>query len=685
MTDAGTLKERRASSSSGAASVASVLSTMDRRTSVASDEAAPLPPASTEAADTRPETRSRKRNSSADAHELGGARPANLALDTPQAVSAIAEGGRDFICLCTPAPKVPRPRNAFILYRQHHQGQVVAQNPGLANPEISKIIGEQWRIQAEETKDYWKNLAEEEKLRHQRQYPDYRYQPRRNAKSANRPGSAAGEDPGRCPKCGGRYIATPKTPSTPLMTPTIGRGNMQPYMARDGRMFEGEVRHGLPQGKPPFPYPHSGLRDIDEEYDAMSPSSDAKRRRVYPTGHYQPMPPQPPYPSHAIPRQTRQASTGTPPCPSPVYGPGPLPGPSSLGRGGHGGMAPPPRPPQGPYNGQGRNSGFDESLRLPPLQAQIPPPTPTSHEQQPNSGHPLGLGIVHPRDPSGRNLEAIIMSIPFINKLKVLDKISPPFAPPNPMSPDIETRGAVIAVESPDPILLEQVGTALHRGLLSLSEIEVKTWVDGHPRTPREEDSRMSGSSSASSSRKNSHDSLALSDMYVDYMQKMVSWHDKSRQIIRHITSRPMSPGGRSSMGGRRASEGEVIVVQGPVIPPATPRLPVALLPNGFSLTISDRHACRIPIADTYAPVDHWQWMATMWRGIVGPDLVVYVKPCLEEELARGSAVELKGNGLMMVKVLQGAVFDEKMDRRVCFEVVEWLRGGSFKEGFGSM
>src|ERR1700712_1731185 len=45
---------------------------------------------------------------------------------------------------------------AFILYRQHYQAQVVAQNPGLANPEISKIIGEQWREQEPEVKSDWK-------------------------------------------------------------------------------------------------------------------------------------------------------------------------------------------------------------------------------------------------------------------------------------------------------------------------------------------------------------------------------------------------------------------------------------------------------------------------------------------------------------------------------------------------
>jgi len=52
---------------------------------------------------------------------------------------------------------------AFILYRQHYQGAVVAQHPGLANPEISKIIGEQWRQLPTEVKNEWKLLAEVER------------------------------------------------------------------------------------------------------------------------------------------------------------------------------------------------------------------------------------------------------------------------------------------------------------------------------------------------------------------------------------------------------------------------------------------------------------------------------------------------------------------------------------------
>ena len=49
---------------------------------------------------------------------------------------------------------------AFILYRQHYQASVVSQNPGLANPQISKVIGDHWQAEPEEVKNHWRVLAE---------------------------------------------------------------------------------------------------------------------------------------------------------------------------------------------------------------------------------------------------------------------------------------------------------------------------------------------------------------------------------------------------------------------------------------------------------------------------------------------------------------------------------------------
>jgi hypothetical protein len=54
---------------------------------------------------------------------------------------------------------------AFILYRQHHQQTIIRRNPGLNNPDISKIIGEQWKAERDEEKKIWQDLAQVNNLR----------------------------------------------------------------------------------------------------------------------------------------------------------------------------------------------------------------------------------------------------------------------------------------------------------------------------------------------------------------------------------------------------------------------------------------------------------------------------------------------------------------------------------------
>lgn len=139
---------------------------------------------------------------------IGANSPAisELSISSPRSDPA---NSASHVCLCQPDPKIPRPRNgtcktfvrsfygglppvafacrcvlwqvttlsrlhvslvlqrltclffiAFILYRQHYQAQVTAQNPGFANPDISKIIGAQWREQPVEVQNEWKRLAE---------------------------------------------------------------------------------------------------------------------------------------------------------------------------------------------------------------------------------------------------------------------------------------------------------------------------------------------------------------------------------------------------------------------------------------------------------------------------------------------------------------------------------------------
>ncbi|PNH40713.1 hypothetical protein VD0004_g6323 [Verticillium dahliae] len=682
-------QDRRASSSPGDTSVASVYSAMEQRTGrgTGPDDAPATAPTTTTTAAAGPEAGDSSRaliGGPGDARESRRARLSELAIETPPLGPLAGDAGREFLCLCTPAPKVPRPRNAFILYRQHHQAQVVSEHPGLANPDISKIIGEQWRQQPDNVKAGWKKLAEEEKVRHQQQYPDYRYQPRRGQRPTGRPGTAAGEDSGRCPKCGGRYISTPRTPQTPVLTPTAAKPAMNPYQARDGRAYEGESsRQALPQGRQMNPYGQGHPGEMDESWDLASPAVDAKRRRFNTTGHYQGMSSPNPYQGHQPSRHSRQASAAGPSSAGHGYGPAPLPGPPGMGQPGQGPMPPPPRPPHSqhfPGQGPGRNPNYDESLRLPPLQTQMTPKTPAGQGESDRPGaDPLGLGmaVTNPGDNQARSTEAVVMNISFQSKLNVLRKISPPLAPSGFASPGAETRGAVIAIEGPDERLLEQVDAALQRGLSEAQVINLQCWRDDSSTIGKTEDVVVAeGSSSAGSSRKSSVEGVALSDMYVEYMQKLSQWHGKSKQMVKHITTR--SEQQQRPVPVRRASEGEVSTPREESSSPSM--IPVALVTGGYSATIADRYACRVPIVDSYAPVDHWQWMATLWRGVVGADLVVYVKASAEDEVARLGMLDFVDSGIMLLRIAPGKGLDDRSSRRLSFEVIDWLCSGNYRK-----
>lgn len=70
--------------------------------------------------------------------------------------------------------------------------------------------------------------------------------------------------------------------------------------------------------------------------------------------------------------------------------------------------------------------------------------------------------------------------------------------------------------------------------------------------------------------------------------------------------------------------------------------------------------------------------MATLWRGIIGPDLTIYAARVGKDEQA---GVEIRQDcSAIIVRVDEGKKMDEKTARRLGFEVMEFVRGehGSF-------
>ncbi|TKA60150.1 hypothetical protein B0A55_12861 [Friedmanniomyces simplex] len=84
------------------------------------------------------------------------------------------------------ADKVPRPPNAFIIYRKDWHSTVVAQNPGVHNNSISVIIGEKWRGESKEVREIYRGKAEDAKRQHELNHPEYQYQPRKPSEKKRR-------------------------------------------------------------------------------------------------------------------------------------------------------------------------------------------------------------------------------------------------------------------------------------------------------------------------------------------------------------------------------------------------------------------------------------------------------------------------------------------------------------------
>lgn len=82
--------------------------------------------------------------------------------------------------------KVPRPPNAFTLYRQHWHPHYKQYNKSMHNNDISKELGRRWKTEPDHIKEKYKSLAEDLKAKHAAQYPDYQYAPRKPGEKKRR-------------------------------------------------------------------------------------------------------------------------------------------------------------------------------------------------------------------------------------------------------------------------------------------------------------------------------------------------------------------------------------------------------------------------------------------------------------------------------------------------------------------
>lgn len=380
----------------------------------------------------------------------------------------------------------------------------------------------------------------------------------------------------------------------------------------------------------------------------------------------------------------------------------------------------------------------DPSLTLAPLQR------PSISSDSTASG-PKRVGSV-------ASAECQIMSIPAINKLRLLSKAAPPLPYPGTSDTGTETtRGAILAIEGSEEDV-RQVSEWLAEFLKTQSkEFLVRAFLGPDI-------------SAVMVGAKSDEEVDMVGTQQQRYLKAISEWHWVSKEVVRYVTSMPEPPtpqrqqprsekqkkeGQAEEREEREGEEMDVDTTPSPsshpsssspsptsasvsVVSPVSPRtitqterlslqnnnppktksdktpipspqptttdnpvstrpFPIALLPR-YQLSTVDTASLAMPITDSYAPTDHWQWAAALWRGCVGPDVTIVV-----QEAAVGASGSVGGggggNGVSGVEVRLGegdvrAVVVRKggsnggggsgiepfLLRRVGFEIVEFLR-----------
>lgn len=311
----------------------------------------------------------------------------------------------------------------------------------------------------------------------------------------------------------------------------------------------------------------------------------------------------------------------------------------------------------------------------------------------------------------------MIMGIPALGKIKQLRRISPPLKEAAPGAPPYGVRGTIIAIEGDDKVATDDMLRQLETSLRREDDFDVRVLLGPQDPSPNPE---LKGALEAVAK---CHDQTkAIIDFItgVEYQraeeQPSVQAQAQRKQYIASSGTNVCYAIETDAEEGEEGEEGEVAngtrkdeqdarrQTRGSeldkkradmtasieresrrqsVAQVNASRVPLVLISNHV-LHGSNAWASALPIEDLYSPADHWTWTATLFRGIVGADLTVYVKNVdkdKEEPISAGAhsgqmekTVEMKDEiGAIVVK-RDGGKLDHGSVRRVAFEIGECVR-----------